>query len=123
MSRFKSLTKAEEEIMQLIWQIGRCTVSNIIEELPSPKPPHSSISSIVRILERKGFVGHKAYGRTYEYFPMILKEVYSKRSLLSFLKDYFDGSTPQLVSFLIEQEETSVEELQDLIKQLKKKKS
>ena len=121
MSRIKSLTKAEEEIMKYVWQLGRCTVSNIIEEMGSPKPPHSSISSIVRILERKGFVDHKAYGRTYEYFPLVSKEDYSRRSLLSLLKEYFDGSTPQLVSFLVEQEETSVEELQELIKKLKQK--
>ncbi|MEP6794324.1 MAG: BlaI/MecI/CopY family transcriptional regulator [Saprospiraceae bacterium] len=119
----KSLTKTEEEIMHHIWLLDRCTVSNIIDELPSPKPPHSSISSIVRILERKGFVGHKAYGRTYEYFPLILKQTYSKRTVLSLLRDYFDGSTPQLVSFLVEHEETSIEELQELIKQLKKKSS
>ena len=121
MSRIKSLTKAEEEIMKYVWQLGRCTVSNIIDEMGSPKPPHSSISSIVRILERKGFVDHKAYGRTYEYFPLVSKEDYSRRSLLSLLKEYFDGSTPQLVSFLVEQEETSVEELQELIKKLKQR--
>ncbi len=121
MTRIKSLTKAEEDIMQLIWMLDRCTVSNILDELPTPRPPHSSISSIVRILERKGFVDHKAYGRTYEYFPIITKEAYSKRSLLSLLKDYFDGSTPQLVSYLVEEDQTSIEELQELIKQLKKK--
>lgn len=107
--------------MKYIWQLGRCTVSNIIDEMGSPKPPHSSISSIVRILERKGFVDHKAYGRTYEYFPLVSKEDYSRRSVLSLLKAYFDGSTPQLVSFLVEHEETSVEELQELIKKLKQK--
>src|SRR5688572_6495064 len=123
MSRVQSLTKAEEEIMQYIWQLGKCTVSNIIELLPEPKPPHSSISSIVRILERKGFVDHKAYGRTYEYFPLISKSDYSKRSLLALLSQYFDGSTPQLVSYLVEEEATSIEELQDLIKKLKKKSS
>lgn len=123
MTRIKNLTKAEEDIMQLIWMLDRCTVSNIIDELPEPRPPHSSISSIVRILERKGFVNHKAYGRTYEYFPIISKEAYSKRSLLSLLKDYFDGSTPQLVSYLVEEDQTSIEELQELIKQLKKKSS
>ena len=117
----KSLTKAEEEIMQSIWKLGRCTVSNIIDGMKSPKPPHSSISSIVRILERKGFVNHKAYGRTYEYFPLISKEEYSKGTVLSLIKDYFNGSTPQLVSFLVDREETSIEELQELIKQLKKK--
>jgi predicted transcriptional regulator len=117
----KSLTRAEEEIMQSIWKLGRCTVSNIIDGMKEPKPPHSSISSIVRILERKGFVDHKAYGRTYEYFPLISKEEYSKGSVLSLIKDYFNGSTPQLVSFLVDREETSIEELQELIKQLKKK--
>jgi len=121
MVKLKSLTKAEEEIMQYIWLLGRCTVSNIIEQFPSPKPPHSSISSVVRILEKKGFVDHKAYGRTYEYFPLIQKDDYSRRSLLSLLKDYFDGSTPQLVSYLVEEDATTIEELQDLIKKLKKK--
>jgi predicted transcriptional regulator len=117
----KSLTRAEEEIMHDIWALGRCTVSNIIERMKDHKPPHSSISSIVRILERKGFVDHKAYGRTYEYFPLISKEEYSKGSVLSFIKEYFNGSTPQLVSFLVANEETSIEELQELIKELKKK--
>lgn len=107
--------------MKYIWQLGRCTVSNIIDEMKTPKPPHSSVSSIVRILEKKGFVDHKAYGRTYEYFPIITKEEYSRRSLLSLLTEYFDGSTPQLVSFLVDEEATSIEELQDIIKQLKKK--
>jgi predicted transcriptional regulator len=121
MSKIKSLTRAEEEIMQYIWHLGRCTVSNIIDELEDPKPPHSSISSIVRILERKGFVDHKSYGRTYEYFPLITKEDYSKGSVLSLIREYFNGSTPQLVSFLVAKEETSIEELQELIKELKKK--
>lgn len=121
MSKIKSLTRAEEEIMQYIWQLGRCTVSNIIEELKDPKPPHSSVSSIVRILERKGFVDHKSYGRTYEYFPLLSKDDYSKGSVLSLIREYFDGSTPQLVSFLVAKEETSIEELQELIKELKKK--
>jgi BlaI family transcriptional regulator, penicillinase repressor len=123
MGKMKSLTKAEEEIMKYIWQLGRCTVSNIIEEMNSPKPPHSSISSIVRILEKKGFVDHKAYGRTYEYFPLITRDEYSKKSLISLIREYFEGSTPQLVSFLVQEEETSIEELQELIKQLKKKNS
>jgi predicted transcriptional regulator len=121
MSSIKGLTKAEEEIMQYIWDLEKCTVSNIIEGMPEPKPPHSSISSIVRILEKKGFVDHKAYGRTYEYYPLISKEDYSKRSLLTLLTRYFDGSTPQLVSYLVEEEATSIEELQELIKKLKKK--
>jgi predicted transcriptional regulator len=66
----QKLTKAEEEIMQLFWDKGPALVSALIDEMPEPKPPHSSVSSIVRILEKKGFVAHKAYGKTYEYFPI-----------------------------------------------------
>lgn len=121
MNRIKRLTKGEEEIMHFIWELGRCTVTDIIEKIVSPKPPHSSISSIVRILEKKGFVDHKSYGRTYEYFPLITKDEYSRGSLLSLIHNYFNGSTPKLVSFLVEEEETTIEELQDIIKQLKKK--
>lgn len=117
----KKLTKAEEEIMQYIWSLDRCTVANIIDQMKSPKPPHSSISSIVRILEKKGFLDHKAYGRTYEYFPIITKEAYSQRNVTSLIKQYFDGSANQLVSFLVANDKTSVEELQQLIKELKKK--
>jgi BlaI family penicillinase repressor len=123
MIRIKSLTKAEEDIMQLIWQLGRCTVSNIIDTMKEPRPPHSSVSTIVRILEKKGFVDHKSYGRTYEYFPIITKEEYSRKSLASLITNYFNGSPAELVSFLVNKEETSVQELQDLIKQLKKGKS
>lgn len=121
MNRMKSLTRAEEDVMHHIWQLGRCTVSDILDQLPEPRPPHSSISSIVRILERKGFVDHKAYGRTHDYFPLITKEDYSRRSVLSLIKDYFNGSPSELVSFLIAKEHTSVDELHSLIKDLKKK--
>lgn len=122
MNRLKNLTRAEEDIMKHIWHLGRCTVSDILDQLPEPRPPHSSISSIVRILERKGFVDHKAYGRTYDYFPVITKEEYSRKSVLSLIKDYFNGSPSELVSFLVTKEHTSVEELNSLIKDLKKKK-
>ena len=123
MNKIKSLTRAEEDIMQYIWQLGRCTVSDILGLLPEPKPPHSSISSIVRILERKNFVGHKSYGRTYEYFPLITKDDYSRKSVVSLIKDYFNGSPSELVSFLIAKDHTSVDEMHDLINDLKKKKA
>jgi BlaI family transcriptional regulator, penicillinase repressor len=121
MNRMKSLTRAEEDIMHHIWQLGRCTVSDILDQLPEPRPPHSSVSSIVRILERKGFVDHKAYGRTHDYFPLISKDEYSRKSVLSLIKDYFNGSPSELVSFLISKEDASVDELHSLIKDLKKK--
>lgn len=118
----KRLTKAEEEIMQIIWSKGRVLVSDILDELGDPRPPHSSISSIVRILEKKGFVDHKAYGRTYEYFPTVAKEEYSKHSIRNFIADYFGGNANSLVSFLVRENDLSIKELTQLAEQLKSSK-
>lgn len=115
-----SLTKAEEEIMQLIWNRGRCLVSDLLDDLGEPRPPHSSVSTIVRILEKKGFVGHKAYGRTYEYFPLVTKDSYSKSRLDKIAGDFFDGSFSQMVSFLVEQDRLDADELEAFIATLKK---
>lgn len=118
----KRLTKAEEEIMQIIWQLGRCTVrdirDHIKEELGQPEPPHSTVSTIVRILEDKGFLDHKAYGRTHEYFPLISKEAYSRQSLRKLVGDYFGGSMNRLVSFLVKEEDLSLHELSELIEKM-----
>ena len=116
----KRLTKAEEEIMQIVWQLGRCTVRDIIDEIAKtqPKPPHSTISSIARILDDKGFLGHKAYGRTYEYFATISKDAYSKFTLKKLATDYFEGSMNRLVSFLVKEEGIDKEELNELLDQL-----
>ena len=116
-----TLTKAEEEIMQIIWRLERCTVSDVrdsIEQTGGSKPPHSTISTIVRILEEKVFLGHKAYGRTYEYFPLVQKADYTKRSINKLVSDYFDGSVNRLVSFLVEEEKLNAQELNQLLKQL-----
>jgi len=110
----KRLTKAEEEIMQLIWDHGPSTVSGLIEHMGTPKPPHSSISSIVRILEKKEFVDHKAYGRTYEYFPVVKKSDYSKFSLKRLVSQYFEGSMNELVSFLVKEDDISIHDLKEL---------
>ena len=113
------LTKAEEEIMQLFWKHGPSTVSNLIEQMGEEKPPHSTISTFVRILEKKGFVDHKAYGRTYEYFPTVEKSTYSKFSLKKLVGNYFDGSLNSLVSFLVKEENLSLKELSEIINELK----
>lgn len=107
--------------MQIIWRLERCTVSDIrdvMEQAEGIRPPHSTVSTMVRILEDKGFVGHKAYGRTYEYFPLVQKADYTKRSLNKLLSDYFDGSANRLVSFLVEEEKLSAEELERLLREL-----
>jgi len=114
------LTKAEEELMQMIWDQGPTTVSALIKEMPEPKPPHSTISSIVRILEKKGFVDHKAYGRTHEYFSIIEKKAYSKFSLSRLVSNYFEGSMNDMVSFLVEENDLSLKDLSKLIKKIDK---
>ena len=117
------LTNAEETVMQIIWRLERCTVRDILEDLGHPQPPHSTISSIVRILEQKGYLDHKAYGRTYEYFPIITKEQYSKRSIRDLVSDYFEGSMNQLVSFLVQEKDLNVEELSQLIEDMEQQKN
>ena len=112
--------------MQIIWRLERCTVSDmrndIQQESGGKKPPHSTISTIVRIMEEKGFLGHKAYGRTYEYFPLVSKEDYSKSSLKKLVSDYFEGSMNQLVSFLVKEENLDKDELSEMLNQLENKK-
>ena len=117
----KRLTKAEEEVMQGLWQFGPCTVSQLLEKMGKEKSPHSTISSIVRILEKKGFVDHKTYGRTYEYFPIIEKKEYSKVSLSRLLTNYFEGSVNELVSFIVKEKNLSIDELNELIDHLENK--
>jgi Predicted transcriptional regulator len=116
----QKLTKAEEEAMHLLWEAGRATVSDLLDKCPDPKPPHSTLSSVMRILEKKGFVGHKAYGKTYEYFPLVEREAYGRRSLGDLLRNYFGGSVPRLVSHLAEEEKLNKEEVEDLLKLLDK---
>lgn len=111
----KKLTRVEEDVMQYIWDMESCTVSQVIEKLEGPKPPHSTISSIVRILEKKGFVNHVAYGRTHVYSPVILREQYKKNSLRSLISNYFDGSVENLVSFLVNEKEIGLADLQELL--------
>ncbi|MDX1477470.1 MAG: BlaI/MecI/CopY family transcriptional regulator [Saprospiraceae bacterium] len=117
----QKLTKAEEEVMHLLWKKGRAMVSELIALMPDPQPPHSTISSIMRILEKKGFVDHKAYGRTYEYFPLVTKDEYSRKSLVQFAQDYFGGSVNKMVSFLVQKEDLSLSDLEEIRQMLNKR--
>ncbi len=113
-----TLTKAEEEVMHIIWQLNRCLVRDVIDKLGDPDMPHSTVSSVVRILEKKGFVDHKAYGKTHEYFPIITKEDYAQHGVKSLVEKYFSGSPKKLVSFLVQSEDMDLKELNDLMKAL-----
>ena len=117
-STLPTLTKAEEEVMHIIWQLDRCLVKDIIDKLGDPDMPHSTISSVVRILEKKGFVDHKAYGKTHEYFPIITKEDYAQHGVKSLVEKYFGGSPRKLVSFLVQNDNMDLKELNDLLKTL-----
>lgn len=116
------LTKTEEDIMQIIWQLKNCFVKDIIEQLPEPKPPYNTISSVVRILEKKDFVAHKAYGKTHQYYPIIEKEHYSNFALNNLVEGYFSGSFKNLVSNFSKKNKLSKEEIEALQNLLKNNK-
>ena len=118
------LTKAEEDIMNHIWDLERCLVRDILDRIGDENIPHSTISSVVRILEKKGFVDHKAYGKTHEYFPVVTREEYAARHVEGLVERYFSGSAGQLVSFLVQREPLSKkerDEILDLLNKAKKK--
>ena len=113
------LTKVEEEIMHLVWeQEEPVTVSFLISQMDLPHPPHSTISSIIRILEKKGYVAHKTYGRTHAYFPTILKMNYTSTSIHQIAKRYFEGSMSDLVSFLVKDKALSLKDLSEIMDRL-----
>ena len=122
MKDLKALTKAEDQVMQILWDLKSGFVKDIIEQMPEPKPAYNTISTIVRILETKGFVDHKAYGKTHEYFPLISKEKYTKFYLNNMLKGYFDGSFQNLVSFFAKENKLDANELEKLMNELKNQK-
>lgn len=116
----KELTKAEEQVMQILWQLEEAFVKDIIDQMKAPKPAYNTVSTIVRILEKKGFVGYKAYGKTHQYHPLISKVDYSSFSLKKLLGSYFGGSMEQLVSFFAKEQDMDVKELEELLKYVKK---
>ena len=110
------LTRAEEEVMQILWKVEKGMVHDLLENFPDPKPAYNTVSTIIRILEQKGFAGHKAYGRTHEYFPVISKAAYTKSSFRGFMANYFGNSYKSLASFFATEEKLSVRELEDIRK-------
>ena len=114
----KELTKAEEQVMQILWRLEKAFVKDILKEMPDPKPAYNTVSTIVRILETKGFVDHKAYGKIHEYFPLVSKDKYKLFSLDNLVSSYFNGSFQNLVSFFAKKEKMDVNEIDQLLKQL-----
>ncbi|HRY31953.1 MAG TPA: BlaI/MecI/CopY family transcriptional regulator [Bacteroidales bacterium] len=110
----KELTRAEEQIMQVLWDLRKGFVNDVLSMLPEPRPAYNTVSTIIRILEQKGFVSHKAYGRTHEYYPLVSKKQYTRSYLKQFMRNYFDGSYASLASFFSRDETLSVTELEEI---------
>ncbi len=110
----KELTKAEEQIMRVLWDLEKGFVKDILECLPDPKPAYNTVSTIVRILEKKGFITHKAYGKTHEYYPLIPKEKYTTLFMRNFVRKYFQDSFQEMMSFFARDKNLSLPELEDI---------
>ena len=119
----KQLTKAEEQLMQVLWDLETASVKEIIEQLPKPKPAYNTVSTIIRILETKDFVAHKAKGRGHIYFPLIKKTDYSNKSLQKIVDGYFEGSFKSMVSFFVKKNDVDVTELEAILDKINDKKT
>ena len=117
--KIPQLTKAEEQVMHYLWDLEKAFLKDILEKLPEPKPHTNTVSTILKVLKEKEFVDYAVFGRQHEYFPLITKEKYSGKSMKNLVKNYFEGSYKNAVSFLVEKNEMSVEDLEMLLNELK----
>jgi predicted transcriptional regulator len=116
----KELTKAEEEVMQILWRLKRGFIKEILEKFDEPRPAYSTVSTIIRILNEKGFVNYKVYGRTFQYFPVISKDDYRKTQMSSFVRNYFSNSYQKMVSFFAREDSITVKDMEDIMAMMKK---
>ena len=119
----KQLTKAEEQFMQVLWDLKEASVKEIIEQLPNPKPAYNTVSTIIRILETKNIVAHKPKGRGYIYYPLIKKTDYTNQSLHKLMDGYFGGSFKSMVSFFVKKNDIDINELESIMKEIEKSKN
>lgn len=118
----KQLTKAEEEIMQALWQLKKANVKSVITVLPEPKPAYNTVSTIIRILESKGFVDYEKQGKGHIYFPLVGKEAYSNQSINKLVDNYFQGSFKSMVSFFVEKNNVDAKDIEVLLEEINKNK-
>lgn len=111
---FKELTRAEEEVMQHLWELQKGFVKEILERFPDPKPAYNTVSTLVRILEKKGFIGHESFGKSHRYYPIISKEQYAQYAANQLLSGYFSGSIGRMMSFFVKQESLSAKDLEEI---------
>jgi BlaI family penicillinase repressor len=115
----KQLTNAEEDVMQVIWRLGQAFVREILHELPEPKPAYNTVATLVKILEKKGFVSHEAFGKSYRYYSLVSEEAYKRATVESVLKKYFSSSYKELLSFFVKNEDLSLRDIEALTEQLR----
>ena len=113
------LTKAEEQVMQILWGMGEGLVKDVREKFNDPKPARNTVSTVIRILEKKGFVGHKDYGKVFVYYPLVLKKEYSGKQLFGLLNDYFNNSFPAMASYFAREKDLSIKDLEQLLEDTK----
>jgi predicted transcriptional regulator len=116
MKKMKELTKAEEQVMQILWQLGEAMVKDIIDKMPEPKPAYNTVSTVVRVLEGKGFISHKAYGNSHVYFAAVPEAEYKKFTFDKMMSGYFSNSYESLVSFIANEKKLGLKELDQLTK-------
>ena len=114
------LTKAEEQVMQILWEMDKAFVKEIVEKFPDPKPAYNTVSTIIRILEKKKVVDYTSFGRTHQYFPLISKEEFLNRTTDSLVQKYFSGSVENLVSYFVKEKNLTVKELEAIINEISK---
>jgi len=114
------LTRAEEQVMQILWDMGKGLVKDIRDRFEDPRPARNTISTVVRVLERKKYVDHKAYGNVHVYYPVVSKKEYSKNQLFRLLDGYFDNSFPALATFFAREKDLSIRELEELLEDTRK---
>ena len=119
----KELTKAEEQIMLILWEMGEALVKDVIEKMNEPKPAYNTVSTVIRVLETKGFVDHKAIGNTYIYFPIVKETDYKRFALNKVMNNYFENSYESLVSFLVNEKSMGTKELDEIIQLAEKLKN
>ncbi len=119
----KILTKAEEQVMQVLWKLDKAFLRDIVESMPVPKPHQNTVATLLKILIEKEFVAVNVLGRQHEYYPLLSKEEYSKRTMKQMVKGYFEGSFSNVVSFMVKENNISIEELESLLQQIKKQQS
>jgi len=118
----KKLTKAEEEVMQLLWKLGKGFVRDVLAEMNDPKPAYNTVSTIIRILEKKGFVGYEAFGKSHRYFPIVEKEAYLRMTMKEMKESFFEGSVNKMVSFFVKENDMSIKDLDEILNIIEKAK-